>query len=218
MPKRIKIVLQKMAKQDSTAILNSLLQESASSPKMTDEEKAIAGFLALIDGPVKVSYGLLMIAGGIILAPIPCVVANVSTSGYSSALSHVDMTGTERIEVTGIGLNFRTPKSPFHYREEIYSRGYRVITNGKQFGANINIQDKYGMQPERIPENYRFFRAKTTITGFNLATTGLGRVITGTFDPIVGPIMGRRFAEKALIRSREESVEIGARRAPSARR
>src|SRR3990167_6620808 len=97
--------LRKTLKSDSTVIINSLLHRNALHEKLTDEEKIAAGFFALIDGPCKISYGLLMIAAGTILAPIPVLVLNVSTTEIT------DEHGMSA-EMTGIGLSCRTPKTP----------------------------------------------------------------------------------------------------------
>src|SRR3990167_1798814 len=176
--------IKKTIKSDSTAVINSLLHINAAYENLTDEEQIAAGFFALIDGPLKISYGLLMIAGGIILAPIPGIVATVSTEEIA------DSNG-KRAGISGVGLDCRSPRTPCHYtrieHKHLNAHSYtRTKITGWQVKAHLSCTDPEGTLPESITGSYLEVSAKTTITGYNLATAGLGRVIVGICDPLVG--------------------------------
>ena len=201
MPDTLRKAVKKTLQSDSTVIINSLLHVNASSEKMSDEEKIAAGLLALVDGPLKVTYGLLMISSGILLAPIPCVVATVSTKETTD--SH-----GKRAEVTALGVSFRMPKSPFQYiRKETHhdGHGYYETIVKKDWAAKptIRIIDPDGKLPNQIDADHQEIQVKTTVTGLNLATTGLGRVCIGAIDPVTGTAKATFFGAKKLFSSNE---------------
>lgn len=226
MPAIICSAMEKSLNQNSSAIIISLLAQPAQCEALTEEELIIAGFLSLVVGPYKLTQGLMMIAAGIILAPIPCTVGTVSTDEVTS------QNGIQT-RITGFSLATRSPNIPCHYtstsqsvihaspviaseakllcnvtpvclapystRDRTWKSNFWLQSDGTTHVAWAEEGKKYnvalgctplealGNQPTTVTQTRESIR---TVTGYNLATTGINRVIDGAWTSVAGPLCG----------------------------
>lgn len=215
----IKNVIGKVIEGDCTVTLNSLLHTKASYRRLnTDDEMIIAGIFTILYCPVKISYGVLMIAAGLLLAPIPTLVAKISTDEIYEI--GADGRAKKQLETKfkGVVPSFRTPSIPFrssrveeewievlnHEEKSFANREHQVKVESYEpiyRGVNINVPDDNlsGSLPDDIdPSTTRTKHCETTVTGYGLATTGLRKVISGLCDPLTGLFVLSFFGIKKL--------------------
>lgn len=182
MPKTLKNAIKKSMKNESTALINGLTGTNASTEAFTEQEKLVASVFAIVKAPIKITGGLLMAVGGLILTPL-CISLRVSTQ---------EMINEEgaRTECKGIKLKPFKLKTPFHsYRKAIYIENnclHTFAANRKKCAIDIHLQDPEGVLSSELTQPVVEVNAKTTISGLKLMTNGLDRVVVGACDPIYG--------------------------------
>ncbi|EKD71271.1 MAG: hypothetical protein ACD_46C00222G0004 [uncultured bacterium] len=204
-PGTLKIIqeaLKKSVRRDGTAVINSMVQDEKSGDadyeKLTDDEKIAAGLLALFHGPVKITYGSLLTIAGIIFTLVPKVVMVVETEEIESE------DGKKIANFKSISFRTRSTRTPLHYtRHEEKDLGEeKLLTTdreGWKFTRNIKFWDPEGVINDLSKfDNVQVKNIETTVTGYELATTGLGRMITGIVDPLRGLISAGFFGIKKI--------------------
>ena len=187
MPSVIPSAIRKTRNRDSTILINSLLRTSASSVAFTDEEQIAAGFLAFINCPLKMGYGFLLVVGGILLSPLPSVVVTIHAN------ESTDKNGT-RLDVRHVGFTLGQALGDYTREEFEDCPENKDMVNTKQVtGTYLNIgldlsPDPDGTLPEELDSDYINTNKLIigNVSGLNLAKAGVGRIVAGACEPLVG--------------------------------
>jgi hypothetical protein len=175
--------VKKTLQSDSTALINSLLRSPkvVSSEAFTNAEKIEGGLFQIVDGPLKILYGSGLMVSGFLLTFIPGVIINVKTSEIEDA-------NGLRATITGVRPGLRIPKTPLNYKRTAINGNRVTEITGFELKFHIVYPDPHKNEtlPHDIQTPYVRVNATTSVTGYGLFTTGLGRVVAGIFDPIEG--------------------------------
>ncbi len=194
----IQKAFKKMVNNEQTTLINGLTHDNAEYEKLTDEEKIAAGLMSVPKGIVKIVSGTAMIGSGLVLAAIPKVVATINTDQtYKSK----DENGPKVATITRVGLKSQQQHQLPSYYERVTERDNQqnpeMIDRSMISGSTRTIGRL--MEPEGTVTNREEYqhlptRTQTTVTGLNLATSGVGQLITGVIDPIRGLISAGYFS------------------------
>jgi len=187
--------IKKQLTSDSTRLINELLKENFDCPRLSDNEKLVAGLFQIAYSPVKISYGLLLMAYGVLITPIPGVITKIKTEG-----EFYDEGTTAHLEGASLGL--RVPKTPWHFKREqtktfILGPIKRTSEGDSQDqriedltleGYHLDITPKtfHPSMPPTLTIVNGEFTDKATVTGLRLFSTGLDRALVGLCDPLLG--------------------------------
>lgn len=214
MLRTIKNAFEKSVQRDKTAVLNSMVQDEEAGELdydiLTEDEKIAAGLMALLHGPAKITYGTLLTVAGIVMTFVPKVVIVVETE----EIENTD--GTKTASVKGLTFRTRPVRTPFHYNrhEEIDFNDETLLIDreGWKVTRNIKLWDPEG-RIEDINQSKIIHkkRVETTVTGYEMAATGIGRAIVGIVEPIKGLLNVGFFSGKKIhnkIEAKPKYIEL----------
>lgn len=209
-PEELNSTVAKVFKNDSTALLNSLLQRHAVMEEVKKDERAREAVIKILHGPlVKVTSGVGLTLAGLLLAITPGVVLRAKTEG------EVDEHGNKHERLTNLAFDVRATKTPLHAtRYEMVVDEYgdaepefkledtpqnqlevlaaflgKSVDEVKQLIKDEILAQSDEDKREQKQESAQMRKklsAGATITGYGLLTTGLGRTLNGVTDLVVG--------------------------------
>lgn len=177
---------------DSTTI-TSLLRLTAACDAFTEKEKIVARFAGLLIGPYQTAQGLVMTLLGVILALIPCVVGLATVSQEESSR------GT-RSKIINWTCTTRSPNSPCFWTSQSESsqvveesalgeRTFKVkydTSEGKDVNCFLGCHSATFLSDIETDDlatgaaQITLYRTVArTFTGYNLMTTGIGKIVDG---------------------------------------
>lgn len=148
--------------------LNSLLRVITPFPKRDNCEEVSVKAASCACVPLKLLEGAGMIACGAILCPIPCTICKIET----------EHEGTE-VSVKKIYPELRKPNTPCHYHDEYCQLGRIIYSEGTDISCSC------GQRPE---EKQNYIYAKSSLTGYECLSSGVGKIVNTVFSMICCPI------------------------------
>ena len=206
----IKKTLEKIVANDTTSVINSTLHDNNVALEFSKEEEPIKAACNVIYGPiVEATTGIVMIVSGVALSVVPNTVLSVKTTEKENNA------GKKIAEITAVDFKERQKQTPWYYEQitTYKSEQDSTITKGE---AAIRINLKTFAGPEQAINNsnrHQFDKneaeVETTVTGYNLATTGLSRVVDGlVVKPLSGIINLSIFGAKIVSEEYQNQLKI----------
>lgn len=154
---------------DKRLTCNSLLRVKASKLQRSKKKEIAVRVAGVVMTPLKILEGAGLIVAGAVLAPIPCTILKVETH-------HFD----DNVKVENVRIGFRKPNLPIYYRDVKYKKGSCITSRGLRI--SLMCGENYARKnPDEV-------YTVSSVTGYNLLTTGVGKVVTSAFSVLLLPV------------------------------
>lgn len=182
---------------DYSHTFNSLLRNKTPIPRRMEEETAAVNIMSAVISPFKMLEGLLLISSGALLSVIPCTVCQIKTKHTGNDVYLKSLWPTFKYP-TVLECERCQPIEllPCSFRDEVIilpknsqSKEMQVIeTIGYSHGCIIG-----DISGDPIPENKEYY-IKSTLTGYQCASSGVGKIIDAYKRVFCCPIAMKHYA------------------------